>query len=401
VWDKKLEDAGVGYAMTLAPLVVHGAVVVGESGGEFGARDFIAALDSKTGKLLWKRYTVPSPGQPGSDTWPKGNAYEHGGGPAWITGTYDPETDTLFWGVGNPAPWLPTNRPGRNLYTDSVLALNPHNGKIKWYYQYTPHDAWDYDGVNTPVLADIQYHGRTVKALLHADRNGWFYALDRVNGKFLWAKPFTRVNTITSIKADGTPVEDTDRLPAVGKKVFICPSAFGGKNWWPMSVNPDTGMAYLPTLHVCSEVEGVAVKYKRGMPYFGEKPVWKHQPGTKDWGEVQAININTGKQVWSHHYENAWDAGMLSTASGLVFSGSVDGHFYAFDGETGKVLWKSPKLSSGIIGVPTTYTVGGHQYVAVYAGFGAVLSLYAPNLVGETAKHKIPRGGELYVFRLP
>jgi len=400
-WDRKVEAAGTGYTMTLAPLVVDGEVIVGESGGEFGARDFIVALDARTGRQIWKRYTVPAPGQPGGNTWPRGDAYKHGGGPAWLTGSYDPETDTLFWGVGNPAPWLPTDRPGRNLYTDSVLAMNPHTGKIKWFYQYTRHDAWDYDGVNQSVLADIDYHGKKVKALLHADRNGWFYALDRVNGKFLWARPFTYVNTITGIKSDGTPVEDGSRRPAAGKKVFACPSPFGGKNWWPMSVDPKTGMAYLPTVHACADLEGVAVKYKRGLPYYGERPTIRHQPGTSDWGEVQAIDINTGKQVWSRMYRKPWDDGMLSTASGLVFSGSLNGRLYAFDARSGKVLWKSRKLRSGIIGVPSTYEVDGHQYVAVLAGYGGVMSLFGQKLTGATPKHPMPRGGELYVFRLP
>ncbi|HYW04452.1 MAG TPA: methanol/ethanol family PQQ-dependent dehydrogenase [Gammaproteobacteria bacterium] len=400
VWNTGLEKAGVGYAMTVAPLVVDGRVIVGESGGEFGARDFIAALDAETGKLDWKRYTIPGPNQPGGDTWPKGDAYKHGGGPAWNTGTYDPASDTLYWGVGNPSPWLASKRPGKNLYTDSLLALNPHNGKIKWHYQYTPHDGWDYDGVNTPVLTDIPYHGKTVKALLHADRNGWFYALERSNGKFLWAKPFVKTNTITRIKPDGTPVENDKLRPTVGKKSFVCPSPLGGKNWWPMSVDPKTGMAYVPTLHACATLEGKAIHYRRGMPYYGETGKFHHQPGTRDWGAVQAISIKTGKQVWVHHSKMPWNGGMLSTASGLVFSGSLNGHFYAFDANTGKVLWKSPKLHSGIVGVPTTYEVDGHQYVAVYSGFGGVLGLFAHKMTSPNGKHQMPRGGELYVFKL-
>jgi len=398
-WDQELQGAGLGYAMTLAPLVVDGNIVVGEAGGEFGARDFIAALDAKTGKLAWKRYTVPTPDEPNGDTWPEG-AYKHSGSPAWLTGSYDPETDTLFWGVGNPGPWLARLRPGKNLYSDSLLALNPQNGDIKWHYQYTSNDSWDYDGVNHAVLTDIQYKGKTVKALLHADRNGWFYALDRTNGDFLWAKPFVKVKSVTGHKPDGTPIEDDSLRPDVGKKIFTCPSALGGKNWWPMSVNPKTGMAYVPTLHMCWDLEGTTVNYQAGLPYLGEKWTWKPEPGSDNYGEVQAIDINTGKQVWSHKTHLPWNGGMVSTASGLVFSGGLDRHFYAFDGKTGKVLWKSNELSSGVIGVPTTYMVDGKQYVAVYAGYGGVFGLYGQSVTGETSDNQMARGGQLYVFTL-
>ena len=398
-WQTKLEAPGVGYAMTGAPLIVDGKVVVGESGGEYGARDFIAALDAQSGKVAWTRYTVPSPNEKNGNTWPKG-AYLHAGGSAWLTGSYDPETHTLFWGVGNPGPWLAKLRPGKNLYTDSVLALNPDTGAIKWYYQYTEHDTWDYDGVNASVLADITVDGKPVKALLHADRNGWFYALNRENGQFLFSKPFTKVTSVTGHQPDGTPIESAALRPDVGKKIFTCPSFLGGKNWWPMAVNDKLGLAFVPTLHACMTMDGTAVSYMAGLPYLGESFEVEAEPGSKGWGEVQAININTGKQVWSDKTALPWNDGMLATASDLVFSGSADGVFKAFDAKTGKVLWESPKMSSGIIGVPVSYQVDGKQYIAVMSGWGGATPIWGGVMAKDKAVSSIPRGGELHVFAL-
>lgn len=396
-WNTKLIGEGIGYALTVAPLVVDGKVVVGESGGEYGARDFIEALNAKTGKEAWKRYTIPAPNQLGGKTWPKG-AYKHGGGSAWLTGSYDPETHTLFWSIGNPGPWLATLRPGKNLFTDSVVALNPDNGAIKWYFQYTQHDTWDYDGTNSSILTDIQYKGKTVKALLHADRNGYFYALDRTNGKFLWAKPFVKATSVIGQKADGESISDPANRPDVGKAIFTCPSFLGGKNWWPVAINPKLGLAFVPTLHACMSMNGTTVAYMAGLPFLGEQFEVKPEPGSYGWGEVQALNIETGKQVWSYKTKLPWNDGMLATASGLVFSGSADGYFMAFDGKTGHILWKSPKLNSGIIGVPTTYEVGGKQYVAVWAGWGGATPLWGGVMANDPAVKNIPRGGELYVF---
>lgn len=398
-WDKELQDPGVGYALTVAPLVVKGKVIVGEAGGEYGVRGFIMALDAKTGADVWKRYTVPAPDEKGGDTWPEG-AYKHGGGPAWLTGSYDPETDTLFWGVGNPGPWLAKLRPGKNLYTDSVLALNPDSGEIKWHFQYTEHDIWDYDGNSESVLTDINFKGQKIKALLHADRNGWFYALDRTNGKFLYAKTFVKATSVTGHNPDGTPIQDQSKYPDIGKKIFTCPSFLGGKNWWPMSVNPQTGMAYVPTLHACNNMEGTPVSYLKGLPYLGIKFEVVSEPDSEGWGEVQAIDINTGDQVWSHKSKLPWNDGTLSTAGGLVFSGSADGYFMAFDAKTGELLWKSEKLDSGIIGVPTTYMIDGKQYVAVLAGWGGATPIWGGQMAKDPEVQNIPRGGKLYVFTL-
>lgn len=399
VWKKKLEKADLGYAMTLAPLVVKGKVVVGVSGGEYGARGYVTALDAKTGKPLWKRHTVPAPGEPGGDTWPKG-AYKTGGGAAWLTGTYDPDTDTLLWGVGNPGPWLATMRPGDNLYTDSVIAIDPNTGKIKWHYQYTPNDTWDYDGTNEQVLTDITHDGKTYKGMLSASRNGWLYAIDRTNGKLIYAEKFAHATSVKEFK-DGKPVTDDALRPTLDKETFTCPSFLGGKNWWPIAVSPDTHYAYVPTLHTCMTIKGAPATYKAGLPYLGATFRVLRDPDNKDhWGSVQAIDVDTGKQVWSFKSELPWNSGMLATAGGLVFSGSADGYLYAFDAKDGKVLWKSPQATSGFLGVPSTWRVDGKQYVGIWAGWGGGTPIWGGEMAEDPKVKAIPSGGHLYVFAL-
>ncbi len=397
-WSKALMAPDVGYAMTLAPLIVKGKVVVGVSGGEYGARGFVEALDAKTGKMLWQTHTIPAPNEPGGDTWPKG-AYKTGGGAAWLTGTYDAENDTLMWGVGNPGPWLATLRPGENLYTDSVIAMNPSNGKIKWHFQYTPHDTWDYDGTNETVMTDLTYQGKPYKAIVSASRNGWFYAIDRTNGKLIYMEQFTHATSVAGQK-DGKVYTDDDMRPTPDKEVFTCPSFLGGKNWWPISINPNTQMAYVPTMHTCMKMKGAAVSYKAGLPFLGESFTVMQDPTQKNWGSVQAIDLNTGKQVWTHESDLPWNDGTLSTGGGLMFSGSADGYFMAFDAKSGNVLWKSDQLSSGIIGVPSTYTVDGTQYVAVYAGWGGATPIWGGDMANDPKVKSIPTGGHLYVFKL-
>ncbi|MBS0432475.1 MAG: methanol/ethanol family PQQ-dependent dehydrogenase [Proteobacteria bacterium] len=398
-WKKQLIAPDVGYAMTVAPLVLQDKVIVGVSGGEYGARGFIEALDAKTGKEAWKTYTIPAMNQPGGNTWPKG-AYMTGGGATWLTGTYDAGTNTLLWGVGNPGPWLATLRPGKNLYTDSVIAMNPANGKIKWYYQYTPNDTWDYDGTNETVLTDITYEGKQHKALVTASRNGWFYAIDRTNGKLIYAKPFVTATSVNGIK-DGQMTTDDSLRPAIGKQVFTCPSFLGGKNWWPISVDPETHMAYVPAMHTCMTISGTTVSYKAGLPFLGESFNVTADPKFKgQWGDVIAINLDTGEPAWHFPSATPWNDGMLSTAGGLVFSGSAEGYLYAFDAKTGKVLWKSPQLSSGIIGVPSTWKVDGKQYVSIYAGWGGATPIWGGDMAKDPAVKGIPLGGHLYVFSL-
>ncbi|HEU0195736.1 MAG TPA: PQQ-dependent dehydrogenase, methanol/ethanol family [Nevskiaceae bacterium] len=398
-WKKQLIAPDVGYAMTVAPLIVGDNVVVGVSGGEYGARGFVEALNTKTGAEAWKTYSIPAPNEPGGDSWPKG-AYKTGGGAMWITGTYDASTNTLFWGVGNPGPWLATLRPGLNLYTDSVLAMDAKTGKIKWYYQYTPNDTWDYDGVNETVMTNITYKGKEHKALVSASRNGWFYAIDRTDGKLIYARPFVTATSVMGV-VNGKMVTDASKRPGIDHEIFTCPSFLGGKNWWPISVSPQTGMAYVPAMHTCMTMSGTTVSYKAGLPFLGEKFNVVHDPKfPNDWGDVIAIDLNTGDTAWHHTTALPWNDGMLSTAGGLVFSGSPNGHFYAWDAKTGKQLWKSPKLSSGILGVPSTYVVGGKQYVAVWAGWGGASPIWGGDMAKDPALKAVPRGGHLYVFSL-
>ena len=398
-WKKQLFPADLGKAMTLAPLVVKGKIIVGVSGGEYGARGSVTALDAKTGETLWATNTVPAPDEKGGDSWPKG-AYKTGGGATWLTGTYDAGTDTLFWGVGNPGPWLATLRPGDNLYTDSVIAMDPATGNIKWHYQYTPNDTWDYDGTNETVMTDINYQGAKHKAIVSASRNGWFYAIDRENGKLIYAEKFASATSVTA-PVDGKMTTNPALRPDIGKEVFTCPSFLGGKNWWPIAVDPQTHMAYVPTMHTCMTIKGAASSYKAGLPFLGETFKVMRDPAFPDsWGAVQAIDVNTGKQAWNFKSALPWNDGMLATAGGLVFSGSADGYLYAFDAKTGDVKWKSDQLSSGIVGVPSTWKVGGKQYVGIWAGWGGATPIWGGDMAKDSAVKSIPLGGHLYVFSL-
>jgi len=398
VWNVSLAEPGVGYSVTEAPLIVNGKVIIASGGGEYGARGFIVALDANTGAQVWKTYTIPSENEPGGDTWPKG-MYQTGGGAAWITGTYDAETKTLLWGVGNPGPWYARARPGKNLYSDSLLALDPDTGKMKWYYQYTANDTWDYDGVNTPQLADITYKGTAYKAIMEANRNGYFYAIDRTNGKLIYAKPFIHDTSIKGIDSTGHAITNEALKPTLTHGITSCPSFLGGKNWWPGSVDPDTNMAYVPTLHACMTLVGVPVTYSAGLPFLGEKFEMVDDPTSPgQYGSLQAINLSTGKKVWEQKSAFPWDAGTLATKGGLVFSGTPDGYLKAFDAKTGELAWTSPQLTSGIIANPISYQIDGVQYVAVWTGWGGVWPIWAGKLAAPELK--IPRGGQLYVFAL-
>ncbi|MCF3948706.1 methanol/ethanol family PQQ-dependent dehydrogenase [Acidiphilium sp. AL] len=398
LWNVSLEKPGIGYSISGAPLAIDGKVIIGSGGGEYGARGFLAGLDAKTGKVLWKTYTIPSPSEPGGKTWPVG-AYKHGGGSPWMPGTYAPSTHELYWGVGNPGPWLATMRPGHNLYSDSVIAMDPDTGKIKWHYQYTRNDTWDYDGVNTPQLINLKYDGKTYKAIVEANRNGYFYAINREDGHLIYAKPFVHDLSILGIDKTGHAINNPKVRPALDKQIFTCPSFLGGKNWWPGAVDPKTNMAYEPTLHACMTMKGVPVSYAAGLPYLGETFQMKPDPASpNELGSIQAIDLSTGKQVWQRKTKEPWDGGAMATAGGLVFSGTTNGKLYAFDAKTGKILWTSPDLGSGIIATPISYEIDGRQYVAIWTGWGGVWPLWSGKL--GTSLANTPRGGQLHVFAL-
>jgi alcohol dehydrogenase (cytochrome c) len=404
LWRFKSSDPKDGYSMTVAPLVANGVVIVGVAGAEFGHRGYLEGLDPQTGAQLWRTWTIPEPGQPGSDTWPPNDSWKTGGGSTWLTGSYDPELDLVFWGTGNPAPWNPLGRVGDNLYTNSVLAVQPKTGKIAWHYQSTPGDPFDYDGVNELVHADLNIGGANRKVIMQAHRNGFFYVLDRATGKVLAANKFVKVNWADSVDLDtGRPVwsEETKSIfeKGAGHKVRVYPALVGGKNWAPMSYSPLTGLAYVNSTDFGWDYEPLPIeevnKMKPGVtPYFGVKReyIFDHPDGR---GHIRAIEPLTGKSKWSIPLKSPNMAGTMVTAGGLVFTGRLTGEFMAIDAENGKVLWEF-NLGAGIVGQPITWEQDGKQYLTVTSGSSGpyVQRVGDPNLAN------IPAGGTLWTFKL-
>jgi alcohol dehydrogenase (cytochrome c) len=341
LWRKNAIDFKTGYSMTVAPLVADGVLITGISGAEFGTRDFIDGWDPKTGEHLWRTYTVPGPGEPGNDTW-QGDTWKLGGGSTWITGSFDPDLHTVYWGIGNPGPFNAAVRPGDNLYTCSVLALDPKTGKIKWHFQFSPNNPFDYDAVAEMVLATIDVDGKPTPVLMDANRNGFFYVLDRTNGKLLAANPYVKVTWASGIDMKtGRPIEtDVTAKARAGEKVVMWPSILGGKNWEPMSFNPQNGTAYANTLNFGGHYKTVQADYKAGEWYTGMdlSDLWEWPQGPR--GYLKAIDPLTGKTKWENGTDIPRFSGVLSTGGGLVFSGQLTGEFEAFDADTGKKLWQ-------------------------------------------------------------
>lgn len=402
LWTKTAADYKKGYSMTHAPLIAGGVLITGISGGEYGARGFLDAWDLKSGENRWHRWTTAAPGEKGGDTWAAGRHLE-GGGPTWLTGTYDPELDLVYWGVGNGSPWNAATRGGDSLYIGSVLALRPSTGEIVWHYQFSPGDPYDYDGVNELVMAELPIAGKTTKVVIQANRNGFFYVLDRSSGKLLSAKPFAKkINWATGIDmATGRPI-DTPMTAMVRKTeqmadfIEVWPSAFGGKNWMPMSYDPAHRIAYFNTINM-----GMKVKYvKQERP---AQPTWylglelggfvAPEDGVR--GSLVAWDPAAGKKLWEVPTKTPFWSGVLSTAGGLVFTGAQTGEFMAFDAKTGKKVWQF-QTGSGITGLPITWERDGRQYVTITSGAATVYGA----LSGDPELANIVPGSSLWTFAL-
>jgi alcohol dehydrogenase (cytochrome c) len=406
VWDKAVEDYNGGYYMTMAPLAARGKIMVGVSGGERGIRGFVAALDAETGDQVWKTYTVPAPGEPGSDTWPPGDSWKTGGGPVWVTGSYDPKLGLTYWGTGNPGPWTGDTRPGDNLYTSSVIALEVDTGKLRAYHQYHWNDSWDWDEVSAPLLVDLPRNGRMVPGLVHPGRDGYLWMLERSASEisFISGRPYVKQNVFTKLDpVTGRPEYDMSHKPAIGKPAKYCPSLWGGKDWPPAAYSPKTGFLYIPANeNLCQELEGEETEYRRGQQYTGAtNRDFTVAEGADHIGELQAWNLRTGERAWMHPYESPNWGPVLATGGGLVFTGgTTDRYFHAFDAATGKLLWQY-RTNSGITGVPTSFEVDGVQYIAVQSGWG----VDAQGMTGriDRARNKetiVPQGGVIWVFAL-
>ncbi|HEX2206658.1 MAG TPA: PQQ-dependent dehydrogenase, methanol/ethanol family [Longimicrobium sp.] len=385
VWQQVFADVRAGESATLAPLVVKDLVIVGSSGAEYGVRGHIDAFDLMTGERRWRRYNVPRPGEPGSESWGGNESWARGGGTAWITGTYDPELDLLYWGTGNPGPDFDGSvRPGDNLYTSSVVAIDPDDGSLRWHYQWTPHDVWDYDGVNENIL--FEQDGR--RLLAHFDKNGYLFVLDRTNGEFVRATPFGRV---TWGEIDATTGRVTPRLTPTPEGTLICPGPAGLKEWPHASYSRQTGLLYTPVVEACGTFKLIPTKFEESMPYWGGDVDVASHP---QWGHVKAFDPRTGREVWSWRAEHPIVASVLTTAGGLVFTGEPSGKVHAFDARDGRILWTF-QTGSGVHSNPVTYSVGGKQYVAIPTGWGGWVEGYSPEVYG------VPRGTALFVFALP
>lgn len=410
LWKTQIVDYTQGSVITSPPVVAGKVVITGFGGGEYGVRGAIVGLDMNSGKEVWRTHTVPMGSEKGADTW-KGDSGKYGGGVAWGIGSYDPKLNLVYYGTSNPAPWSAAVRGNdssdigqyTNLYTASVLAIKPEDGKIQWHYQFTPHDAWDYDGVNELVFADLAIKGKKTPVIMQANRNGFFYVIDRSDGKLLQAKQFIDgVNWATGIDMkNGMPIETAGNAKRPGMKrkaADICPNLIGAKNWMPMSYDAKNNVVVMPTMNLCMDLEGIQADYKRGTFFLGvnfelnKSGPGGHLGGVKGWDPVAM------KQVWFNKDDLPYTGGMLTTAGGLTFHGDIKGWFKALDTKTGKELWKF-NAGSGITAAPMTYVLDGKQYVAVVSGRTLSIPAFF-GTIGEKMVAASPEGGTMYVFTL-
>ena len=390
IWDKQVGDYTYSESFTIMPLALRGKIIAGTAGAEYGVRGWIVALDADTGNEVWKTYTIPAAGEPGSETW-GGESYKYGGGSAWITGSYDRENNTLYWPVGNPGPDFDRHvRPGDNLFTNTTLALDPDTGKMKFYFQYTPNDPYDYDGVNEVALADVG--GK--KVWLHGDRNGHLYSIDRTNGKCNWVVPLARVNWVKAWGPNCRPIFNYPEKDVVYDRVTkdIAPTLDGGKEWHPISYSLRTKLIYVPVYDFSMDLQAKKMEWKRGEWYLGAKVI-RLNPGS---GAIKAYDAATGKLAWTRPQSTPATTGIVTTAGGLAFFGDPEGMFTAVRDDTGEALWQY-NVGTGIHGNPTTFTAGGKQYVAIVVGpgGGGLWPLYYSEWYKKQSK-----GGGLFVFGL-
>jgi len=433
IWKAKLGEINKGETMTMAPLVVNDKVLVGNSGGEFGVRGWLTALNAGTGQIAWRAYSTGPDADCliganfaphydhdrgkdlGVSSWPPDH-WKIGGGTVWGFVSYDAEQNLIFYGTANPGPWNAEMRPGDNKWTCGVFARNPDTGEARWFFQWNPHDLYDWDGINENVLVDLNINGQTRKTLLHPDRNGYLYVMDRTTGEMISAKPYVNVNAISGIDTkSGRPIHVEEKKTQAGKVVRnICPGAAGGKDWSPSAYSPRTGLLYMPHHNICMDDEGVEVSYIAGTPYVGANLKMYPGPGGNR-GEFTAWDPVAGRAVWQIKESFPVWGGAVATAGDLVFYGTMDGWFKGVDARNGELLWQF-KCGSGVIGQPVTYRgPDGKEYVAVFAGVGGWAGAIVAgdldardtsaasgfvNVMADLPNHTT-RGGMLYVFSLP
>jgi alcohol dehydrogenase (cytochrome c) len=397
VWRVNVEDARqCGCNITGAPLVVKDMVIAGVTGGDSAHRGYLTAFDARTGRMRWRFFTIPGPGEKGNDTW-AGESWRYGGGATWMTGSYDPDLNLLYWGVGNAAADLNHSaRAGDNLYTASVIALDPDTGALKWHYQEIPHEVWDFDATYEMLLMDVTVRGRTRKALVHVTKSGFTWVLDRATGEFLNAWPFVKhYNWITGIAESGKLLGRNE--PEAGKTKTMCPGTIGGKSWNQSAYSPRTGLVYVPVLEICSDIIVRQEDPVEGRGYTGGNWIMKPPPGAKQESYLAAFDPATGQRKWSVPATTWLLASVLATAGDLIFTGDPEGNFFALDARSGERLW-SFATGAGHRGSAITYSVGGRQYIATPSGWGSLIGqAHAALWPGGT-----PRAGSaLFVFALP
>jgi len=362
-WEVTMADYKTGHSSTGAPLAVKDKIITGMAGGEFGVRGFIDAYDAKTGKQAWRFWTIPAAGEPGNDTW-QGNSWKTGSATTWVTGVYDPESNTLYWGTGNPGPdWNGDVRKGDNLYSDTLLALDPDTGQKKWHFQYTPHDEHDWDSTQTPILIDAVLQGQPRKIVALANRNGFYYALDRQTGRFVGGRPYIKQTWSSGLDEAGRPMRLPNTAPSV-EGTLVWPSLGGGSNWYSSTYSPQTSLYYVNVKEKAGVYHKGEAEYKAGAFFNGGGQ--QEYKGEEGYGAVRALEPGSGALRWEHRLHSPSHAGLMSTAGGLVF-GSNGSSFFAIDAKDGKPLWDF-QAGGGIIANPITYMSEGKQYVVIAGG---------------------------------